>query len=146
MFPNSPSCVIVIDSYGSPRGFEWVGAEEVGDDLPVVVAEQGGLRCEEEPGESGGVGTHPRWGARVRAPQADVVLGADGVPLEERLVSHRHLKFVGHAWWCDPVGVRTATARRCRPRQALSRPPCAGRETWPDAGVHYRSSSLHDLL
>src|SRR5262245_55532140 len=93
-----------------PRGanrsmLEWVGAEEVGDDLPVCVAEQGGIGCEEEPGESGGVGTHARWGARVRARQADVVLGADGVPLEERLVSHRHLKFVGHAWWCDPVGV-----------------------------------------
>ena len=34
-----------------------VGAEEVGDDLLIVVVEQGGLRREECPGEAGG-GTH----------------------------------------------------------------------------------------
>ena len=29
-----------------------VGAEEVGDDLPIMVVEQGGLRPEEYPGEA----------------------------------------------------------------------------------------------
>ena len=42
--------------------------------------------------------------ARARG-QADVVLGADGVTHEERLVPRWHLNVVGHGWRCDMVGV-----------------------------------------
>src|SRR5262249_17484976 len=63
-----------------------VGAEEVRGELRAMVVEQGGLRGEENPGEAGVVGTRRRRGRRVRARQADVVLGADSVPQEERRV------------------------------------------------------------
>ena len=87
----------------------WVGAQEVGDDLLIVVIEQGGLRPEECPGEAGG-GTHRRRCDQVWARQADVVLGTDRETLEERLVPRWHLKGGGYGWRCDIVGVG-------RPRQ-----------------------------
>src|ERR1700730_10950854 len=69
-----------------------VGAEEVGDDLLIMLVEQGGLRPEECP---------PRG-------QADVVLRADGVTLAEHLVPGWDLKNVGnvggHGWLFGIVG------------------------------------------
>src|SRR5215471_12959687 len=72
-----------------------VGAEEVGDDLPITLVEQGGLRPEECP--AGG--------------QTDVVLGAGGVTFAERPIAGWHLKagwhlnVGGHEWPFGIVGV-----------------------------------------
>src|SRR5262249_42194673 len=76
---------------GLPRGtghatLKRVGAEEVGNDLFSTVIEQGGLRPEECPGEASTRG------------QADVVLSADSVTFEERLVPHWYLNVGGHRW------------------------------------------------
>src|SRR5262245_25102074 len=59
-----------------PRGtgcatFIGVGAQKMGDDLLVIVVEQGGLRPEKGPGKAGAGG------------KANVVLGAGGVSLQE---------------------------------------------------------------
>jgi hypothetical protein len=96
-----------------------VWAEEVRDDLPIVVCKQGGLRREEYPGEAGGVGTD-RCG-RVWARHADVILGADGVTIEERLASRWHLNVRGYRWRCDMAG-----AGRLRQRDRKSHGESSG--------------------
>ncbi len=70
-----------------------VGAEEMSDELPLLVVEQGGLWREEGPGEATARG------------QADVVLGADGVAHEERHVPRWHLDVGGHGRRRDIVGI-----------------------------------------
>lgn len=78
-----------------------IGAEEVGRDLLIIVFEQGGLGGEEYKLEASASG------------QADVVLCADAVTLEERLVTRFHLNVGGHGWRCDVVGVSRLRQSDC---------------------------------
>src|SRR4030095_9614653 len=71
-----------------------VGAVVVGDHLPTVFAEQGGLGREEDVGDASARGL------------ADVVLGADSVSPKEQLVPRWYRrKAGGQGWRCNTVGL-----------------------------------------
>ena len=123
--PSATTVGLVLGSGGS-----WVGAEEVGDELITIVVEQRGLRREE----------HDRRRQCLRG--ADVVLGADGVTHEERLVPRWHLEVVRHGWRCDFASVGGA-ARPRKPRREPRRTRWAGCDGWSDAMVH--GSASYDL-
>src|SRR5262249_43171603 len=83
-----------------------IDTEEVGGDLlPINAVEQRGLRREEHKLEA------------IVCGQADVVLGADGVTLKERLVLRQiHLKIERHGWRRDLARVarlRQRDRERC---------------------------------
>src|SRR5262245_51451694 len=98
----------------------WVGidTEKVGGDLlPINAVEQRGLGCEEHKLEA------------IVCGQADVVLGADGVTLEERYVRRRiYPKIEGHGWRRDIAG-----AGRLRQRDRERRGE-GDSERWYSAG------------
>ncbi len=87
-----------------------VGAEEVGDDLLSLSANKvacGVKRIQAKPR----FGTHRFGRGRVWARHADVVLGADGVTLEERLAPRWHLNVGGYQWRFNTVRVRRLRQR-----------------------------------
>src|SRR5262245_34901062 len=110
----------------------WVGidTEKVGGDLlPINAVEQRGLGCEEHKLEA------------IVCGQADVVLGADGVTLEKRLVIRQiHLKIERHGWRCDLARVARLRQRdrECRGETDSAR--------WHNAGFcRHDPSPFEDL-
>ena len=71
-----------------------VGTQKMGDDLHVIIVEQGGLRPDKRPGKVGAGG------------DAYVVLGARGVSQQERPVPCWYLEPRGYRRWGDIVGIQ----------------------------------------
>ena len=71
-----------------------------------IVLEQGGLRREEFPGKRRRI----TCGIEARR-KADVVLGALGLPQEERVVRWKHLETRRQRWHDDLVGARRMRQR-----------------------------------
>src|SRR5215813_9346130 len=115
-----------------------VWAEEVSGELPVLVAEEGGLGREEQPGEARGIRTHRGGRGRVGARQADVVLSAYAVPFEERPVVRGYLKLGGDGRWRDGVGVG-----QHRPRERERHGESRGARSVPEVP---RDRMLHPVL
>jgi hypothetical protein len=74
----------------SPPG----GTQKMGDDLPIIVVEQGGLWPDKDPDKAG-----------VRG-ETHVVLGASGMSQQERPVPRWHLEIGGQGRQGETVGIQ----------------------------------------